>query len=94
MPSVQAAKAAKAATVEMEWSQIEYTIHAREQMAERGISQDEVEHCLSNEDTEYEGRGGVRVLLGPDGKGRRIKLCIVPLGEGRFLLVTTAVWEE
>jgi hypothetical protein len=52
-----------------------YTKHAREQMARRGISREEVGMVLAEYHTEYPDRQGDRIVIGHPG-GRRVKVVV------------------
>jgi hypothetical protein len=65
-----------------------YTRHARERMAERNITEQEVEATLEDHHTEYPDRAGNRVYIGhPD--GRRIKI-VVKKDSSPPLIITAA----
>ena len=55
---------------------ISYNPHARDDMVERGISNEEVEATLENPDAEYPGYGG-RIVAERTSEGRRLALKVV-----------------
>ena len=65
----------------------EYSVHARERMRERRISEAEVEDVLTNHHTRYPDREGNAVLIGHPG-GRRIKVVVRKDSDPPFIITT------
>ena len=69
-------------------TEVHYSRHAQDRMAERGISRREVEHVIRHPDTSYTDRDGYDILVGEYG-GRRIKV-VVKRGSDPPYVITTA----
>jgi len=61
-----------------------YTDHARDQMAERGIGEKEVEFCLNNPEVTRPGEGDTLILTAHP-NGRFIKI-VVPAKKPRVII--------
>ncbi len=69
---------------------LRYSNHALRRLAQRGITQDDVEWALKRQLDPFPGQTGTVWLRGAAGGGRILKVC-VPLHDHHFVI--TAVWE-
>ena len=69
-----------------------YSVHARQRMQQRGISEQDVEHVIDNHDTSYTDRDGNPILIGAH-QGRRIKV-VIRKGSDPPFVITVAPRDE
>ena len=69
---------------------LRYTIHAKERMKQRGITEEEVEYCLNNYHTSYTDPKGNPIYRADLADGRRIKVVIRAKSVEPKVIITVA----
>jgi hypothetical protein len=70
--------------------QISYTSHARKRMLERGITEEEVEYCLSHYDIMSSPANGNPIYRATLPNGKKIKVVVKAKTSNPLVIITTA----
>jgi len=74
----------------MRHEMIYYTCHAKDRMQERGITEEEVEHCLNNYHTYYTDKKGNPIYRANLPNGKYIKVVVKANSADSIVVITVA----